>query len=315
MKKRHFTDLEDVDDTVRGCVLTIGNFDGVHRGHQRILSRARALADAGGNPVVALTFEPPPDLVVRPSDAPQRITPHAEKVRLLFAVGADMVVTLKSTPALLEMTPEEFIDQIIMGRIAPRDVVEGPNFFFGHQRAGTISTLRAIGARAGFGVHTVEAVVVELSGGAKQVSSTLIRRLVAGGGVEDAAELLGRPFTLIGNIVAGEKVGRVLEYPTANIDPHQQVTPPDGVYAGQAFIEPKKYPAAVSIGCKPTFGSNARTIEANLIGATGDFYGSEIRLDFLKHLREQKKFDTPEALKEQITKDIQHTLEVLGRDQ
>ena len=314
MKKRHFIGLEDLDDTVRGCVLTIGNFDGVHRGHQRILSRAHALADAGGNPVVALTFEPPPDLVVRPTDPPQRITPHAEKIRLLIAGGADVVVTLTSTPELLKMTPEKFIDQVIMGHFAPRDVVEGPNFFFGHRRAGTVQTLQAAGARAGFTVHTVEAVVVELSGGPRQVSSTLIRHLVAGGGVEDATELLGRPFTLIGNIVAGHKVGRVLEYPTANIDPHQQVTPSDGVYAGRAFIGLEKFPAAISIGCKPTFGPNARTIEANLIGATGDFYGSEMRLDFLKRLREQKKFDTLEALKEQIAKDIQHTLEVLGRD-
>lgn len=314
MKERHFIGLENVDDTVRGCVLTIGNFDGVHRGHQRILSSARALADAGGAPVVALTFEPPPDLVVRPADPPQRITPHAEKVRLLFAAGADMVVTLTSTPELMKMTPGEFIDQVIMGRFAPRDVVEGSNFFFGHRRAGTVHTLRDAGARAGFTMHIVEAVVVELSGGPMQVSSTLIRRLVAGGEVDDAAELLGRPFMLIGNVVAGQKVGRVLEYPTANIDPHQQVTPSDAVYAGRAFIGSEKYPTAISIGCKPTFGPNARTIEANLIGATGDFYGNEIRLDFLKHLREQKKFDTSDALKEQIAKDIEQTLEVLGRD-
>ena len=302
-----------MDDTVRGCVLTIGNFDGVHRGHQRILSRARALADAGGNPVVAVTFDPPPDLVVRPADAPQRITPHTEKVRLLFAMGSDVVVTLNTTPELLEMSPEEFIEGIIVGHFAPREVVEGPNFFFGRGRAGTVEVLQAAGERYGFTVHTVETLVVELSGGPMQVSSTLIRHLVAAGRVEDADELLTRPFTLMGKVIGGQQVGRVLEYPTANIDPGQQIVPADGVYIGRAFIGSKKYAAAVSIGCKPTFAPADRTIEANLIDAAGDYYGRVIRLEFLKRLREQKKYDTVEALKEQIAKDVQCAREVTNR--
>jgi riboflavin kinase/FMN adenylyltransferase len=292
-------------------VLTVGNFDGVHLGHQRILATARGLADAHGAAVVVLTFDPPPDLVIRPDDPPRRITPHAERCRLLRAAGADWVVTLKSEPALLDMGPDEFVQDIVLGRLAPAHVVEGQDFFFGRRRRGTVRTLEDWGRRAGFGVHVVEAVALDFPEGPARISSSLIRRLVAAGRIADANRCLGREFALFGKVVPGQGQGRVLAFPTANIDPTEQVIPADGIYAGRAAVGNLHTAAAISIGNKPTLGPIlASVVEAFLLELelkldTGaDFYGQEMTLSFVARLRDQQKFASVDELRDQIAKDV-----------
>ena len=305
MNDRVIQGLDSLPASVRAGVLTIGNFDGVHLGHQRIIATARALADAEGLAVVAMTFEPPPDRVLRPADVPQRITPPEEKARLLLAAGCDRVVFARSAPGLFDMTGQEFIKRVVVGRLGPRHVVEGRNFFFGRRRGGNTETLRAAGEAAGFGVHVAEPVLVDLSDGRDRVSSTLIRRLVAGGRIEDANRCLGRDFALYGGVVAGRQRGRLLDMPTCNLDAGEQVCPSDGVYAAGAEVGGRRFPAAVSIGARPTFGQSDRAVEAHLIGAAGDFYEQYLALHFFRRLRGQVRFDGPEALRRQIKKDIE----------
>lgn len=289
----------------RGCCLSFGNFDGVHRGHRRIVATARALGDAEGLCVVALTFEPPPDRVLRPDDVPQRISPPDEKARLLLAAGCDRVVVVRPGPELLEMPPQAFVDEVVVPRLAPRHVVEGRNFFFGRDRAGNVDTLRAAGQAAGFVVHVVDPVLAELPEGPRHVSSTLIRRLVAEGRIEDANRCLAKAFALYGTVIAGQGRGREMVLPTSNISAGEQVCPPDGVYAGSGEVGGRAFPAAISIGEKPTFAPADRAVEAHLVGAGGDFYGRRLTLRFIRRLRDQVRFDGPEQLRQQIEKDIE----------
>jgi len=305
--------LENVPDSLRGCVLTVGNFDGVHLGHQRILHAARSLGESSGAPVAAMALEPPPDLVLRPADTPQRLTPLPQKRELLARHGAGWVVVARADGELLGMSPEEFIDRVVVGRFAPSHVVEGPDFFFGRGRAGNVDVLRAAGRSRQFAVHVVQTVTLDMPEGPQRVSSTLIRRLVAEGRAADAARCLGRPFALYGSVIAGAGHGRVIEFPTANIDAGEQVVPADGVYAGRAEIAGSELPAAISVGTKPTFGPTPRTIEAFLIGGGGDYYNQPMALSFLERLRDQRRFDGIKELRAQIAKDVQRVREICGR--
>lgn len=213
---------------------------------------------------------------------------------------------------LLGLSPEEFIEQVIVKTFDPRHIVEGRNFFFGLARSGNVSTLQRSGERNGFSVEVVEPQRLDLPEGSVRVSSTLIRRLVGEGRIEDAARCLGRGFALFGDVVTGQGRGRVLEFPTANLDCGDQIVPADGVYAGRACVTGTEFPAAVSIGEKPTLGPEERTIEVNLIGAEGSFYGRRIAVRLVKRLRDQEKFENIEALKAQIAKDVEHVRELCG---
>lgn len=306
MDDRCIQGLEHLPPDVRGGVLTVGNFDGVHLGHQGILHTARGLADACGAAVVALTFDPPPDLVLRPTDQPQRISPHAERCRLLRAAGADWVVTLRSEPALLGMEPKAFVQDVIVSRFAPAHLVEGHNFFFGRRRRGTVQTLQELGRGAGFTVHVIEPVALDFADGPARISSSLIRRFVAAGRVADAARCLGRDFALFGTVIPGQGQGRVLQFPTANIDPSEQVVPADGIYAGWATVAGQHSAAAISIGNKPTLGPiPGRTVEAFLLDISGDCYGQPMELSFVGRLRDQQKFIAVGELQRQIAKDVE----------
>ena len=299
--------LESFPADVRNCVLTIGNFDGVHVGHQRIIEIARPLA-ANNGPVVALTFNPPPDLVLRPADAPLRLTPHEVKCRLLIEAGCDYVVTEAASQEILSLTPDEFAERIIVSAFGPRHMVEGPNFFFGKKRAGNVETLREIGQRNGFEVHVADPIRMELSDDETLVSSTRIRGLVGRGQVAEATRCMGRPFTLYGKVIRGRGLGRKLEYPTANIQPTGQVIPADGVYAGYAEIAGKRRTAAISVGTAPTFNSETegqRLVEAHLLSTAEDLYGQSIAVAFVERLREQRRYDNPEALKTQMARDVE----------
>jgi len=313
MDTRCIRGLDNLPDAARGCVLTVGNFDGVHLGHRRILDDARRLADAEGAAAVAMTFDPPPDLVLRPDDQPRRITPAARKAELLLAGGADYVVTAGTDAKLLGLSPEAFVSDVIVSRFAPRHLVEGSNFFYGQCRSGNIDTLREAGARHGFAVHVPDPVAVDLGEGPVPISSTLIRLLLLDGRVKDAARCLGRDFVLYGRVTGGQRRGRVLAYPTANIDAGGQVVPGDGIYAGRATVGGAKSAAAISVGDRPTFGPGERAVEAFLLDAEGDFYNESLALSFAERLRDQRKFADGEALRAQIARDVERVREIRGK--
>ena len=305
--------LDNLPGAARGCVLTIGNFDGVHIGHQDILRAGRARADEAGAKLVAMTFDPPPISVLAPDLTPQRIVPPAEKVRLLTDYGADLVVVTPATKELLSMTPEAFVDEVLVARFAPVVMVEGPNFHFGKDRSGNVDVLRKLSDGAGFEVIQVGPVRLDLPGrGETHISSSLIRKLIAAGDVETAGLCLGRPYTLRGKVVTGEQRGRSLEFPTANIEPSGVMSPADGIYAARAELDGVEHVAAVSIGVKPTFGPAPRTIEVHLLDVSGDFYGKEIGVSFVARLRDQETFADAEALRARIKEDLTRVRDLCG---
>jgi riboflavin kinase/FMN adenylyltransferase len=306
------TGLDRVAGQLAGCVLTIGNFDGVHLGHQRLIGVAGDLAERAGARLVAMTFDPPPAAIVAPGAAPARILPRRLRQEYLGRAGVDVVVMVHTTEELLSVGPMEFARDIVARRLRPVRMVEGPNFHFGAGRAGDVEMLREMAAGLGFDVKVVEPARVELPGRAEvHVSSSLIRQLLRDGDVEAAATCLTRPFTLYGKVVGGERRGRVLEYPTANVRPAGMIAPGDGVYAASVELDGRHLAAAVSIGTKPTFGPKPRTIEANLLDTDGDFYGREIAVTFVQRLREQRKFPDAESLRIQIAEDVARVRQIV----
>lgn len=303
--------LDEVGPEVHGCSLVIGNFDGVHLGHQKILQAARALAEPAGHGVVAVTFDPPPEAVLRPEMASPRLLPQDRKCRFLHEAGADVVVVAAATKELLSMPANRFVEEIVVRRFGALHVVEGRDFHFGAKRGGDVGLLNLMGCRYGFAVHVVESVALDLPQGPHRISSSFIRTLVLRGDVETAARCLGRPYTLYGQVIPGQGVGRLMEFPTANISPGSQVVPADGVYAGRARIDGRGFPAAVSVGHKLTLGpSEDLYIEAFLLDASEDFYGRPMELSFLCRLRAQEKFPDMESLRCQIGQDVAQVREI-----
>jgi len=303
--------LDALPAAARECVLTVGNFDGVHVGHQRILRAARALADEARSRVCVVTFDPPPASVRRPGQPSELILPVDLKHSYLRERGADLIVVIEPTGDFLAGNAEDFVRDVIVERFGARHVVEGPGFRFGRGRAGSVETLRQMAGEAGFEVTEVSPVTVELPGrGEVRVSSSAIRGMIRGGDLDGAARCLTRPFTLYGRVVGGERRGRALEFPTANVDPGRLIVPGDGVYAAWAEIGGGRHPAAVSIGTKPTFGPAPRAIEVNLIDAGGDFYDQPIAVTFVARLRDQQKFPGADSLRAQIAKDIERVREL-----
>lgn len=288
----------------KGAAISIGNFDGIHRGHRSLLAMADRLRSTSPGGVAIVTFEPHPLTVLRPADVPPRLTPLTAKQAILEQAGVDTLVLLPPTREVLGLTAEEFW-QIIVDDVKPAHLIEGESFTFGKGRGGTMETLRKWSAGSSVQLHVappVRAVLLNLS--IVTVSSSLVRWLVALGRVREAAICLGRPYQLRGEVVQGHQRGRTIGTPTANMRVVDQLVPADGVYAGRAVVEGASYPAAISIGTLPTFNENARQIEAHLLGFSGDLYGRELQLDCTDWLREQRKYAGVDALREQIAKDM-----------
>ncbi len=297
-----------------GSVVTIGNFDGVHLGHQALLARCRELTRGTARAAVAVTFEPSPAVILRPGSEPPRLmSPETKRTRLLR--HADAVVTLEPTREMLAQSPEAFVRWLVdEHRIAA--IVEGPDFHFGKNRAGTLDVLHDLGAKHGFAVHIIERTRIELADQSlAPVTSSLIRWLIGRGRVADAARCLGELFSLTGRVVRGEQQGRTLGIPTANLDPAGYegfIIPADGVYAGVALI-PGHPPlaAAISIGTKPTFGVKQLTVEAHLLDYHPEpfeaLYGQTITLAFHRWLRDQWAFPDLPSLRAQLDRDLAET--------
>jgi riboflavin kinase/FMN adenylyltransferase len=286
-------------------VLSIGNFDGIHRGHQRILEVAAGLRpQSASGRMAVVTFEPHPFTVLRPEHAPPRLTPPDLKRDLLAAAGVDDLVTLPPVPEVLNCSAEDFW-KILRDEVRPAHLVEGGDFTFGRGRGGNISRLREWSAGTGVRLHVIDPVLVAmLDLQVVPVSSSLLRWLLAHGRARDAAICLARPYALEGTVVKGHQRGRTIGVPTANLACGPQLIPADGVYAGRSRVNGRNYPTALSIGRMPTFGENARQVEAHLIGYDGDLYGTVLRVEVLDWLREQRKLPGIEALKAQLAKDI-----------
>jgi riboflavin kinase/FMN adenylyltransferase len=290
-------------------VLTLGNFDGLHRGHRAIIERARAAAVARGGQVVALTFHPHPLAVLAPERAAPMIQSLHDRLAGLRELGVDVVVAQRFTRTFSSLEPEEFVERFLLRSLGLLHVVVGYNVTFGRGRAGTAATLATLGARLGFEVETVGPVTVD----GVAVSSSAIRKAIAAGDVERAAALLGRPHRLRGRVVTGERRGRLLGFPTANLHLRPRVlVPAHGVYAARAHVNGTSQPAVLNIGVRPTFGEARRTIEAHLLDWDGDCYGRWVELELVARLRGEQRFEGPDALRAAIAGDVAHARRLLG---
>ncbi len=317
------SDLAELAAVQKGCVLTIGNFDGFHLGHQEILSAAKQTATENQTQLVVMTFEPHPLAVLNPHKKPGILTSLPLKKHLLAEAGADCLLLVKSTTELLSLSSNEFVQRFISKGIQPSIVVEGESFNFGSGRDGNVHTLQQVGKENGFLVSIIDAKEVQLStGNTFKISSTLIRDMLKNGEVADAALALSRPYRLIGRIIPGRGKGKQLGFPTANMSQPDQLVPAEGVYAGYVEIDDtiekvcqthNKLPAALSIGRSQSLGADIPLlIEAHiLIDDVGELYDKWLAMDFIQRIRSQQKFHTEKELTEQIAKDCKKAKTIL----
>jgi riboflavin kinase/FMN adenylyltransferase len=293
--------LDDLPAHVTGGAVTIGNFDGVHRGHARLIERLLATAENAGGPAIVFTFDPHPVWLLRPQAAPPPLTWIERKAELLGELGIDALVAYPTDEPLLALSPAEFFQQIVIDRLQVRGMVEGPNFFFGHDRAGNVGTLSQLCEAADVTLEIVE----PLRDGEGLVSSSLVRKLIGSGDLRRANSLLTQPYRIRGMVTHGAGRGSKIGFPTANVDAIDTLLPSDGVYAAKACLEGGTWPAAVNIGPNPTFSEKAHKVEVHLIGFEGMVYGRPIEVDFFSQLRPVRPFDSIDQLKRQLRDDVQ----------
>ncbi|MGW3078126.1 bifunctional riboflavin kinase/FAD synthetase [Kitasatospora sp. NPDC001132] len=304
--------LEEIPGDWGRSVVTIGSFDGVHRGHQLIIGRAVERARELGIPAVVVTFDPHPREVIRPGSHPPLLAPHPRRAELIAELGVDAVLVLPFTTEFSQESPEAFVRQVLVDALHARVVIEGPNFRFGHRAAGDVTLLGELGRADDFEVEVVDLQVCGTAGDGEPFSSSLTRQLVETGDMAGANEVLGRPHRVEGVVVRGAQRGRELGYPTANVEtvPHSAI-PADGVYAGWLTADGEKMPAAISVGTNPTFDGTARTVEAYAIDRVGlDLYGMHVAVDFLAYLRGMEKFDSIDALLDRMADDVKRAREL-----
>jgi riboflavin kinase/FMN adenylyltransferase len=290
--------------------LAIGNFDGVHRGHLSLLAELRRRAEAVGGPAVALTFDPHPLQLLRPEQFQPVLTNMSDRAGLLQRHGADHVLILRSTLAMLHLGAEEFFDQVVCRQLAARALVEGVNFGFGRNREGDVATLRALCTRAGIDLAIVPPLTTP---DGVTISSSRVRTALVRGDVHDATALLGRPYRLRGTVGTGQRRGQQLGFPTANLEQMEMLVPGDGVYAVRVLAGDKVWPGAANIGPNPTFGEQARKVEVHLIGFEGELYGQRLAVDFIARLRETRPFGSVAQLVAQLHADIDQARQIVGQ--
>jgi riboflavin kinase/FMN adenylyltransferase len=296
-------------DCRRGAV-SIGNFDGVHRGHAALVAELRRQADALGGPAVALTFDPHPIELLRPGQAPPRLTTTEDRSQLLLELGVDCVLVLRDTHEMLALRAAEFFAEVIQKRLQARALVEGTNFGFGRGREGTVTTLAELCGPAGIGLTVVPPVVLD----GIEVSSSRVRAALTAGNVRESATLLGRPYRLHGLVGSGQRRGQKLGFPTANLEQMPTLIPGDGVYAVRVPYEGTLWPGAANVGPNPTFGENARKVEVHLIGFQGDLYGQPLAADFIERIRETQPFKNIGQLVDQLRRDIDQAKQIAGEE-
>jgi riboflavin kinase/FMN adenylyltransferase len=285
--------------------VTIGNFDGVHRGHGALVAAAATWARSRAGTVVALTFDPHPAKQLDPRRAPRALTTLEQKHELLAGLGVQTLAVLPFTAAVASEPPERFVEEVLVGALEAKRVVVGEGFRFGHERRGDAARLRTLGAELGF---EVEAVPPVLHGG-RPISSSRVREALARGDAREAWTLLGRPYFIDGRVVEGERRGGRLGIPTANLETENEILPARGVYASRCRLSAGEWvPAVANFGRRPTFGGTLPSVEAHLIGFEGDLYGATVRLEFQVRLRDERRFTGPDALVAQIREDVARAL-------
>ena len=291
----------------KDILLTIGVFDGVHLGHKHLISKLKELARKQGVLSGVITFSQHPQEVLSPQTRLPSLTGIEQKLALLRDEGVDIVIPLPFTPQLASLSPEQFLS-LLKEYLKMKGLVVGPDFALGKDRQGDIDALRRLGQEMGFSVTVVPPMTID----GEVVSSTAIRKALAEGDVKLAQKLLGRPFSLQGQVVSGDRRGTDLGFPTANLEVAPgRALPAGGVYACRAYIDGQSYPAMTNIGSRPTFGGGPQLVETYLLGYNSDLYGHDLAIDIIGRLRDEKKFDTPEQLKEQIAEDIKQGKEML----
>ncbi|MBV6521374.1 MAG: Riboflavin biosynthesis protein RibF [Gemmatimonadaceae bacterium] len=297
-------------DVARTAV-TIGSFDGVHSGHQIVFARLVQRARSLGVPSLLVTFDPHPLEVVNPAAAPLLLTVGDEKLEVLAESGVDYVAIVPFTRALANLEAPEFVDQVLIGRFRMHDLLMGHDHGFGRNRGGNANTIRALGRVRGFGVDVVPPVTVA---GGQPISSTAIRRAIAGGDLERARTALGRAYSVGGRVTHGSKRGRLLGFPTINIPlpPPRKLLPPQGVYAVRVQTPKGPFDGMLNLGSRPTFGETNVLMEVNLFGSPGDLYDARVRLDFVHRLRDTIRFAGPDELVRQLRKDATEAQIVLA---
>ncbi|GAA3000837.1 bifunctional riboflavin kinase/FAD synthetase [Streptomyces fulvorobeus] len=306
--------LEDIPQDWGRSVVTIGSYDGVHRGHQLIIGRAVDRARELGVPAVVVTFDPHPSEVVRPGSHPPLLAPHHRRAELMADLGVDAVLVLPFTTAFSQLSPTDFIVKVLVDKLHARAVIEGPNFRFGHRAAGNVQLLTELGGTYDYTVEVIDLYVSGEAGGGEPFSSTLTRRLIAEGDVTGAAEILGRPHRVEGVVVRGAQRGRELGFPTANVEtlPHTAI-PADGVYAGWLHVSGEAMPAAISVGTNPQFNGTERTVEAYAIDRVDlELYGLYVGVDFLTYVRGMMKFDSIDELLVAMAADVKRSSELIA---
>jgi riboflavin kinase/FMN adenylyltransferase len=280
--------------------LALGNFDGVHRGHRKILDRVRRVAMERGGTAVVMTFDPHPPRVVRPDKAPPLLMTTAQRLEAIAAAGIQGAAIVRFTPELSRWDPETFARAVLVDWMRVAEVWVGANFLFGHDRAGNFSLLRTLGARYGFRAEKIDPVRYKDF----VVSSTRIRRLIGEGRVDEAGALLGHQYYVDGHVVEGDKRGRDIGFPTANLATDNELLPPRGVYATTATIANVVYPSVTNVGIRPTVDMSGRmTVETHVFAFDANLYGSSIRVGFVQRLRDERAFESLEALRGQIAAD------------
>jgi len=291
-------------------VLALGNFDGMHRGHLKIIERVRRGAEERGATAVAMTFEPHPSKIVRPDKAPPLLMTHQQKLEALARGGMHGVAIIRFTPELSQWDPETFVRTVLVEWLHVSEVWVGANFLFGHDRSGNFSLLRSLGARYGFRAEKIDPVRYKDF----VVSSTRVRRLISEGRVDEAGALLGHHYSIDGSVVQGQKRGRELGFPTANLCAENELVPPVGVYATTVTLDGVAYSSITNIGTRPTFESGETTvIETHILNFDTDLYGARMRIGFVQRLRDEKKFDGVDALKAQLHADRARAQDLFDR--
>lgn len=298
--------LDDATQELRHGALSIGNFDGVHLGHARIVEQLIEQARKFGGPAIIFTFDPHPVRILRPELAPPPLTWTERKAELLAELGVDVIVAYPTDQELLSRSAANFFEWIVRDKFAAQGIVEGPNFYFGKGREGNVTLLQKLCGDADVALNIVD----PLRCGGEFVSSSRVRRLIRSGRVEQARQMLTQPYRIRGMVTHGAGRGAKIGYPTANVEAIETLLPAAGVYAGRGLVHGRSWPAGINVGASPTFGEATSKVEVHMIGLDEVLYGEPLEVDFLTRLRDIQSFDSVDALIQQLGRDMQRAIEM-----
>ena len=301
--------IETIRRKFHNPVLTLGNFDGVHLGHQKIFNAVKEEARKIDGEAIVFTFDPHPLQVLAPQKCPPFITPFKKKLMLMEMLGIDVIIVAIFDLGIANITPEAFVKQILVDKIGPKKILVGYNYYFGKDRKGNVEMLIQLGKKFGFEVKVIGALKVNDT----PVSSSKIRELIQDGQMGQAAHLLGRNYRLMGKVIWGSGRGKDLGFPTANLEILNGLYPKTGVYAVEVIIGNRTYPGVADVGYNPTFGKNPLSVEVHILDFTRDIYGEEIQLVFYKRMRDEKAFENSDSLVRQMKKDVDVARKILLR--